>query len=66
MSDMPNPGSFQNIGLLISAQQVKCETMWFKLSKNSRSSIESDASLQSYWSVKFMKNAYASLSQHFS
>ena len=42
MLDMPSPGSLQNIGILnMSTTGLRaCETMWFKLGKNSRSSIE--------------------------
>ena len=55
-----------------------CETMWFKLGislhrpvvhrmliKNDKRTMMSDAFLQSYWNVKFMKNVYVSFCQHF-
>ena len=89
MLDMPSPGSFQNLGLLlIWAQQgselvkpcglnrVKIEGAQLKINlyspilhwmliKNGKELWWSDASLQSYWNVKFMKNTYVSLCQHF-
>ena len=61
MLDMPSPGSFQNIGPFnMSTTGLRaCETIWLKLSKNEKSSIEnqlaqSDSSLNA--DQKWYKN----------